>query len=196
MINIEEYPILKNHIATLKETSLDDGGSVAAYMTDSQIEVVDFDKVKDDYAGNLHLPIRPQSNDALHIALGSNDTFIEFKNGSLRYEEKRKEVRRKVYDSVLMLTDIIGENISYTRKHLNYILVYNETKNPDDENIDVKTAVQESQAREEISKSVFRLAQERKILFGLERFKGYCFKEVATYSKEEFEQEFVAKISS
>ena len=136
MINIEEYPILKNHIATLKETSLDDGGSVAAYMTDSQIEVVDFDKVKDDYAGNLHLPIRPQSNDALHIALGSNDTFIEFKNGSLRYEEKRKEVRRKVYDSVLMLTDIIGENISYTRKHLNYILVYNETKNPDDENID------------------------------------------------------------
>ena len=39
-----------------------------------------------------------------------------------------------------MLTDIIGENISYTRKHLNYILVYNETKNPDDENIDVKTA--------------------------------------------------------
>ena len=59
MINIEEYPILKNHIATLKETSLDDGGSVAAYMTDSQIEVVDFDKVKDDYVGNLHLPIRP-----------------------------------------------------------------------------------------------------------------------------------------
>ena len=125
------------------------------------------------------MPIRPQSNDALHIALGSNDTFIEFKNGSLRYEEKRKEVRRKVYDSVLMLTDIIGENISYTRKHLNYILVYNETKNPDDENIDVKTAVQESQAREEISKSVFRLAQERKILFGLERFKGYCFNNAA-----------------
>ena len=95
-----------------------------------------------------------------------------------------------------MLTDIIGENISYTRKHLNYILVYNETKNTDDENIDVKTAVQESQAREEISKSVFRLAKERKILFGLERFKGYCFKEVATYTKTEFEQEFVAKLSS
>lgn len=196
MINIEGYPILKNHIATLKETSLDAGSSIAEYMTDSQIEVVNFDKVKDDYAGNLHLPTRPQSNDALHIATGNNDTFIEFKNGSLRQEKKREEVRSKIYNSVLMLTDIIGENISYTRKHLNYILVYNETKNPDDENINVKTAVQESQAREAISKSVFKFAQESKIRFGLERFKGYCFKEVATYTKEEFEQEFVAKISS
>lgn len=196
MINIEEYPILKNHITTLQETSLADGSSVAEYMTESQIEVVNFDKVKDDYVGNLHLPIRPTSNDALHITSGGNDTFIEFKNGSLWQEKKRAEVRSKIYNSVLMLTDIIGENISYTRKHLNYILVYNETKNPDDENINVKTEVQDSQAREEISESVFKLANERKIRFGLERFKGYCFKEVATYTQEEFEQEFVAKISS
>lgn len=196
MINIEAHPILKKYIDTLHETSLDAGSSVTEYMTDSQIEVVDFDKVKEEYAGNLHLSIRPTSNDALHIAAGSNDTFIEFKNGSLWQEKKRAEVRSKIYNSVLMLTDIIGENISYTRKHLNYILVYNETKNPDEENINEKTEVQDSQAREEISKSVFKLAKDRKIGFGLERFKGYCFKEVATYTKEEFEQEFVAKISS
>lgn len=196
MINIEAHPILKKYIDTLHETSLDAGSSVTEYMTDSQIEVVDFDKVKKEYAGNLHLSIQPTSNDALYISTGSNDTFIEFKNGSLWQEKKREEVRSKIYNSVLMLTDIIGENISYTRKHLNYILVYNETKNSDDENINVKTEVQDSQAREEISKSVFKLAKERKIRFGLERFKGYCFKEVATYTKEEFEQEFVAKISS
>ena len=196
MINIGEHPILKKYINTLKETSLDGESSIAEYMTESQIEVVDFDKVKEEYAGNLHLSIRPTSNDALHIAAGSNDTFIEFKNGSLWQEKKRAEVRSKIYNSVLMLTDIIGENISYTRKHLNYILVYNETKNPDEENINEKTEVQDSQAREEISKSVFKLAKERKIRFGLERFKGYCFEEVATYTKEEFEQEFVAKISS
>lgn len=196
MINIGEHPILKKYINTLKETSLDGESSIAEYMTESQIEVVDFDKVKEEYAGNLHLSIRPTSNDALHIAAGSNDTFIEFKNGSLWQEKKRAEVRSKIYNSVLMLTDIIGENISYTRKHLNYILVYNETKNPDEENINEKTEVQDSQAREEISKSVFKLAKERKIRFGLDKFKGYCFKEVATYTKEEFEQEFVAKLSS
>ena len=196
MINIGEHPILKKYINTLKETSLDGESSIAEYMTESQIEVVDFDKVKEEYAGNLHLSIRPTSNDALHIAAGSNDTFIEFKNGSLWQEKKRAEVRSKIYNSVLMLTDIIGENISYTRKHLNYILVYNETKNPDEENINEKTEVQDSQAREEISKSIFKLAKDRKIGFGLDKFKGYCFKEVATYTKEEFEQEFVAKISS
>lgn len=31
------------------------------------------------------------------------------------------------------------------------------------------------------------------ISFGLEKFKGYCFKNVHTYSKEEFEEKFVRK---
>ena len=31
------------------------------------------------------------------------------------------------------------------------------------------------------------------ICFGLEKFKGYCFKSVHTYSKEEFEEKFVKK---
>ena len=194
MINIEEYPIL-NHVVTLKCASKDENGGRVEYMTESQVGVINFDKIKEAYAKEKGLKNHPKSNDALYIQQGGIDTFIEFKNG---YMEKRKgpELKEKIYDSLLILTDIIGENISYTRKHLNYILVYNETKNSDDENINVKTEVQDSQAREEISKSVFKLAKERKIRFGLERFKGYCFKEVATYTKEEFEQEFVAKISS
>ena len=32
------------------------------------------------------------------------------------------------------------------------------------------------------------------ISFGLEKFKGYCFQNVNTYSKEEFEEKFVKKI--
>ena len=41
MINIGEHPILKKYINTLKETSLDGESSIAEYMTESQIEVVD-----------------------------------------------------------------------------------------------------------------------------------------------------------
>lgn len=194
MINIEEYPIL-NQIVTLKRASKDENGGCVEYMTESQVGVINFDKVKEAYAKEKGLKNHPKSNDALYIQQGDIDTFIEFKNG---YMEKRKgpELKEKIYDSLLILTDIIGENISYTREHLNYILVYNGVKNSDNENINPKTKVQESQSREEISKYIFRHAQDRKIDFGLEKFKGYCFKEVATYTQEEFEQEFVAKVSS
>lgn len=194
MINIEEYPIL-NHVVTLKRASKDENEDRIEYMTESQVGVINFDKVKEAYAREKGLKNHPKSNDALYIQQGDIDTFIEFKNG---YMEKRKgpELKEKIYDSLLILTDIIGKNISYTREHLNYILVYNGVKNSDNENINPKTKVQESQSREKISKSVFDCAKGRKIDFGLEKFKGYCFKEVATYTQEEFEQEFVAKISS
>lgn len=194
MINIEEYPIL-NHVVTLKRASKDENEDRVEYMTESQVGVINFDKVKEAYAKEKGLKNHPKSNDALYVQQGDIDTFIEFKNG---YMEKGKgpELKEKIYDSLLILMDIIDENISYTREHLNYILVYNGVKNSDNENINPKTTMQDSPAREEISKSVFRLAQERKILFGLERFKGYCLKEVATYTKTEFEQEFVAKLSS
>lgn len=194
MINIGEYPIL-NHVITLKRASKDEKGGHVEYMTESQVDVINFDKVKEAYAREKGLKSHPKSNDALYIQSGDIDTFIEFKNG---YMEKGKgpELKEKIYDSLLILMDIIDENISYTREHLNYILVYNGGKNSDNENINPKTTMQDSPAREEISKSVFKLAKERKIRFGLDKFKGYCFKEVATYTKEEFEQEFVAKISS
>ena len=133
MINIEEYPLL-NHVVTLKRASKDENRDRVEYMTESQIGVINFDKVKEAYAREKKLQKHPKSNDALYIQQGDIDTFIEFKNG---YMEKRKgpELKEKIYDSLLILTDIIGENISYTREHLNYILVYNEVKNSDNENI-------------------------------------------------------------
>ena len=41
-------PILNSSLSTLKETSKDDNNSEVevSYMTDSEIEVIDFDKVK------------------------------------------------------------------------------------------------------------------------------------------------------
>ena len=46
MINIEEYPIL-NHVVTLKCASKDENGGRVEYMTESQVGVINFDKIKE-----------------------------------------------------------------------------------------------------------------------------------------------------
>ena len=86
MINIGEYPIL-NHVITLKRASKDENGGHVEYMTESQVDVINFDKVKEAYAREKGLKSHPKSNDALYIQSGDIDTFIEFKNG---YMEKGK----------------------------------------------------------------------------------------------------------
>lgn len=53
--------------------------------------------------------------------------FIEFKNGIIS-QTVNYELRLKIYESLLILLDIINENISFSRKKISYILVYNEDK--------------------------------------------------------------------
>jgi hypothetical protein len=86
--------------------------------------------VKDKYIEPLAVPETPKSSDALYVAPDGEMYLIEFKNGVM---DMRKifDVRLTIFDNLLMLTDIIHEGISYTRRNLNYILVYNEAKNPD-----------------------------------------------------------------
>jgi hypothetical protein len=189
MIDINNFPILTRHISTLKETSKDDHNGIVTYMTNAEAHAINFDDVKSEYVSLLALSESPKSNDALFINSSDLATFIEFKNG---YFDKPKEfaVRKKVYDSILILNDIINENISFSRKHLDYILVYNESKNPDS-----KTSYSSSESRDYIDKTLLGFGNERLIKFGLERFQGYCFKNVYTYTEKEFEENFVTSIA-
>ena len=183
MIKVEDYEILKNNISTLKETSKDFHGEEEYYMTQSLLPAVDFDKVKDSYTSMLNTSDKPKSNDALFIDTEGKEIFIEFKNGSI--ENKKFELRKKIYDSMLIYTDIIHEGISYTRQHVDYILVYNEEKNGTDKE-EVKINIQNSKSRDRIGKSLSKLGGKNYIKFGLEMFKNYCFKEVYTYTENEF----------
>lgn len=189
MIDISKYPILNNHISTLKETSKDNHDGTVVYMTQSEAEVVNFDDVKSEYISGLSLCDAPKSNDALLINSTELATFIEFKNGIF---DRPKEfgIRKKIYDSMLILTDIIDKNISFTREHLDYILVYNESKNPDP-----KKAYSSSESRDLIDKTLLGFGKERFIKFGLEIFKNYCFKNVYTYTEKEFEENFVKTLT-
>ncbi|ACN83933.1 hypothetical protein JQ824_13085 [Brachyspira hyodysenteriae] len=76
--------ILKEHIYKLKETSEDNSiKDSIQYMTESTIEVINFDKVATEYKKISGINNIPKSNDALYI---SKDYyyFIEFKNGRLK----------------------------------------------------------------------------------------------------------------
>lgn len=189
MIDINDFPILIKHMSTLKETSKDNNNGTAVYMTTSEADAIDFDGVKDEYISSLSLYETPKSNDALFINSTDVATFIEFKNGHL---DKPMEfaVRKKVYDSMLILNDIINKNISFSRDHLDYILVYNESKNPDP-----KTSYSSSASRDYIDETILGFGKKRFIKFGLEIFQGYCFRNVYTYTEKQFEEKFINTIA-
>ena len=98
----------------MKQTSKDKTNN--EYMTESTKTVVIFDKVARKYCKNSHIsPL--SSNDALIVSSdGNSATFIEFKNG--RIDNKTQyELLKKNYDSILILTDIVNQNISTTKQY-------------------------------------------------------------------------------
>lgn len=183
MINLSDYPIFKRNIATLKETSKDNNHEV--YMTESMRPVINFDKVKDEYVKELNLPKIPQSNDALFAEDEKGYiVFVEFRNGAV----KEYEVRKKIYDSVLIYSDITSSSISSMRETVKYILVYNEGKAAKSKTEDMKdTFVEPSESYDTIAKGTSKFAKQPYVKFGVNIFKNYCFKDVQTYTKEEFD---------
>ena len=120
-------------------------------MTNSELNAVNFDLVKDKYIEDLSVPEKPKSSDAFYASNSGEMYLIEFKNGSISRKVK-SDARLKIVESLLILTDILGVNLSYTRQNLSFILVYNENKNPLEE--DAKDELQISKSRDYIDKRV------------------------------------------
>lgn len=96
-------------------------------MTDSQLEVVDFDDFKGWYLKNLHkighaTKYELKSIDTLYIPNPDILIFIEFKSGNV----KKCDIRRKVSDSVAIYLDHRNERLSDFRRKSNFILVCSE----------------------------------------------------------------------
>ena len=179
MIKIEDYEIFKNNLSTLKETSKSspdgDSGNIK-YMTNSTHPAVNFDVVKRNYVNKLNLSEETASSfDSL--VLFSNFTekdqcvFIEFKDGKMK-NEKRK-LKDKIRDGLLVFCDIVKTNISETRKNIDFILVYNEEKNPIASN---QTDQVIGNSRNLIQNKILKKAKEELIRFDLERFKTLIVK--------------------
>lgn len=193
MIDIFQYGIFIKNKTTLKESSKDDSDKEdIKYMTNSEFEVIDFDGVKNDYVRNLKLGDTPKSNDVLCIK--DNELyFIEFKNGNM--EKEVFNVRRKIFDSLLIFTDTIYKGISYTRQNLNYILVYNKNYRPNLKKRLDKDEIQESKYFDNMSRKLSNLGNLEPDYFGLRKqFERLYFKAVHTYTVEEFDEKFVSKL--
>lgn len=194
LVNLVNHKIFLSNIATLKSVSQDkhDLKTAPEFMTESMCQVIDFDAVKEEYIKKLRLAETPSSNDALFICENGRLVFIEFKNG---YMDKKKqfEVQKKIYDSILIFSDITDMGISFTRDQMDYILVYNEIKNSVPP-VNLKTHVRDSKSRDQIAKEFSCFGHRPYIKFGLEIFKNYCFNSVHTYTEKEFNEHFIKNI--
>lgn len=161
---------------SLKRTSKDDTNG--QYMTESKLQVINFDRVPKIYAKGKNWKGVPKSNDALYIDHNGQWYFIEFKNGQIR----KDEIYRKIYDSIIMSLELGAvSNLDFIRQNCQYILVYNDEK---------ISGIQHSVSRTDISNYVFSLAKTEKKLFGVQDFEQYLIKEAHTYTIDEFEQKF------
>ncbi len=209
-IQDDKIGIFQNYLSTLKKTSLDKGSGQKKYMTESEMPVVDFDKVKKAYVRELRVKPKsmPCSSDALHIGKNGNISFIEFKNGKINYMQ-RYNIHQKIYDSLLIFGDMTGKGLSFCREHADFILVYNEMKNREEEKGETgegeagkgkskggeQRQIQESDSRVAIGKYFSRKGKKNFVRFDLEKFENFYFKNVFTFTEKEFEDEFVGGIT-
>jgi hypothetical protein len=183
MIDLANYDIFTDHVGSLKELSKDDHSTEnIQFMTQSSVVAVNFDQVKRAYANNLGI-----SEDKVYSVDGISYTedsiiFLEFKNGS---NINNREVHDKIRDSLLLFCDITKTNISFTQKNAILILVFNEQANPIPNQY--TRHIQPSPSRSFISKVVAQKGNKEIIICCLDRFEKLYFREVHTYSQEEFE---------
>ena len=191
----------KYNNSSLKDTSKDN----EEYMTNSEkIKVINFDNLSKKGYGKM-LRLKGQSfpfktNDALYLDVENNKfIFIEFKNGSFSANEKKfkekelPQLELKIIGSMYILQEITRKSFEELREITDYILVYNKEKNPH-----IFSAVDMGNYIVNLGTLNNKKITNPKegISFGLEKFKGYCFKNVHTYSKEEFETKFVKRIEN
>lgn len=134
MTNIKdkiEIGIFINNKKSLLEVSLDDSDKnnpvnmVDADKDISKDIVIDFDDVKTAFCRKFNKSNEVfKSADALLYSKTKNKLiFVEFKNGKVR------DVKTKLKDSLLVLSNILDVNLEFCREYLEYIVVYNYEKN-------------------------------------------------------------------
>ncbi|WP_169973521.1 MULTISPECIES: hypothetical protein [unclassified Campylobacter] len=99
------------------------------YMSNSQLKIFNFDKVKDNFVRKYSFAKQPKSVDG---CIQKNDyvALIEFKNGKID-DKCKNDVYDKIFSSVFILSAIADEKISNLKNICQFILVYNQSKNRD-----------------------------------------------------------------
>lgn len=177
-------------MSSLRDASLDDNApNVKHYMTKSNLSVYDFDMVKARYSNGLGVSEQPKSVDALASSLNGDIYLIEFKNGDISNRKKGLEIRRKIYDSLIILYDLLGSGPALSRSEVVFVLVYNEHKNKCVNGID--QSVSSENSRIKIAATVSRKAGKPFVPFGLGGLRDFCLKDVKTVTEAEFDRDVI-----
>lgn len=180
MINLDKITEAYSQVcSSWKEVSYDSASKVSMFTGEGTI--INFDKVKQAYTTDLgHSEDGYKSCDAL---TEKNDVsvLVEFKNGKFH----PKEVKEKIPDSLLILCDIADKHISDTREELEFVVVYNPEKKPVTKE-ERNEHVQESAARETIRNTLTFKSNGEMRRWGFGKYAGVYFKDVHTYTAEEF----------
>lgn len=171
--------------ASLKEASHDDANSV--YMLADEIEVIRIDDVTDDYTSKCRIS-SVDSVDALHYCDSEGNALVEFKNGKLDNKDIY-EIMQKVYNSLLIISDITKLTIGDFRKELDFVLVYNKEKNPSFFN--EIPAPSNSNALRTMTKTMSKKAKKEFNIEGLYAFESFCVRTVKIMSVEQFKGEYL-----
>ena len=179
MIDLSRYGDFSRNMKPLRKISEDTKNNTE--LISSDLPAVSFDDVKTQYTAALSCSDEnAYSVDAL-MQNGDRVLMIEFKNE----EVKSGEIKRKIWDSLLIFCDITKKQVSDTRAETDFFLVYNKNKN--ELNHQEKKMISESENRDWLNSHVFRIAGQEIIRFDLSRFQGLYFREVHTYTTEQFE---------
>lgn len=184
--------LLARHVKDLWETSLDDRratGGQKEYLTKLAVPSIDFDAVKVDYHNEVLGGVpseQPKSVDALLFDKGGAPVFVEFKNGKI---DKRTiyGLHGKLYDSVLAYCDVTGSTLADLRERASFLVVYNEGRNaPEDlQKGSGPYDIAVSPSRASIVSVISAKAKKSFVRFGLQRFVGYCFKNIETVTESD-----------
>lgn len=177
---INEYDIFKNNLETLEELSKDNNQKDSvSYMVNLKERAIDFDEIKRKYANSFGITEEVLGSVDAVLSVDNKVYFIEFKNGEIAAKTK-KDIKKKIYSSLLIFLDIIKNNLDYARNNIEFILVYNEDKNDTGKN-KIDSALNAKRKNEEP-------------LFGMNMLKKIFFKNVFTLCKREFEN-FINEIT-
>ena len=150
---------------------------------ESDMEFINFDKVKEKYGTTKSLSEFPSSNDGLYIDFNKKIIFIEFKNAKAELI-KEYELGKKNYDSVCVLSDILNISVKKIREKTKYILVYSLEKNS-------KIELGAILARKSNDNS--NLESKRKNCFGQKKFLNYLYYDVEALNDKEFKEKYLGK---
>lgn len=184
MIDLNSYEIFSESRQSLKETSKDDSNSQdIQYMTTSEMEVINFDLVKMKYANALDLSEESATSVDAILPFRDGIIFLEFKNGIVN----NRNIKDKARDSLLIFLGIIKKSIEYSRRYIDFVVVYNAEKNPLSSQ-EKKRRLQETPSRVSIATCLMKKAGEEFIRFDLERYKTLYYRNIHTYTKDNFDR--------